>query len=251
LPHSHWGWRSEIKFPPYHTIVNAVKTIKATYRDWTWDTYFGQFKMKAPDMPLEDLPAGRLRVTDAGQGYSENLLINGGLNEFRELCPEQGCVAVEVDREGEVIHGYPYRPQEIFAADVTDGAFAHEAVPDDPAKVMRPLGIQRYPDGDLLITFHSVRHMFPFAAGVARVDREGHPRWFRFDYSHHWATMLPDGTALVPSLRVGEGDWRVPIGPDSSGWWTVPATRSGRRSTRFRCWTATARSCARSTSARA
>ena len=39
---------------------------------------------------------------------------------------------------------------------------------------------------------------------MARVDRDGHPVWYRRDYSHHWPQLLDDGTALVPSTRVGD-----------------------------------------------
>ena len=202
----------DYKFPPYGTIANGIKTIKATYRDLTWTTYLGQFK-EPTGVALEDVASARLIVAEAGRDHPERYLVNGGLNEFLEHCPEYGCVAVDVDRDGEVHHAYPYRPYAIFAADITEGSFYREGVPADPLKKMRPMGVQLYENGDLLIVFQSVRNMFPFAAGVARVDRDGQPRWFRFDYSHHWSTVLPDGTALVPSLRVGDGDWTVPIGP--------------------------------------
>ena len=73
--------------------------------------------------------------------------------------------------------------------------------------------MQPYDNGDILVTFQSTGSMFPFAAGVARIAPDGTPVWFRFDYSHHWPTMLPDGRTLVPDLVVGEGDWTVPVGP--------------------------------------
>ena len=44
----------------------------------------------------------------------------------------------------------------------------------------------------------------PFGGGVARVDRDGHPVWYRRDYSHHWPQLLEDGTALVPGTGIGD-----------------------------------------------
>ena len=53
------------------------------------------------------------------------------------------------------------------------------------------------------MTFHT-KAAHPFGGGVARVDRDGYPVWFRRDYSHHWPQLLDDGTALVPSTRIGD-----------------------------------------------
>ncbi|MBL9060066.1 MAG: hypothetical protein JNK88_08595, partial [Mangrovicoccus sp.] len=55
--------------------------------------------------------------------------------------------------------------------------------------------------------------MFPYTGGIARLEREGNPRWYRFDYSHHWVTVTPDGRVLVPELEVGKGNWNVRVGP--------------------------------------
>ncbi len=66
------------------------------------------------------------------------------------------------------------------------------------------IGISRYANGDLLVVFHQ-NSAFPFGAGVARIDRDGHPVWFRRDYSHHWPHLEEDGVALVPGLLVGSG----------------------------------------------
>lgn len=206
----------EYKFPPYRQLSDAMKTFKVLYADATRPGHFGEFKMQSTDVPVDAYQAARLTITPEGAAFPERILVNGGLNEFRELCPEQGCVAVEFDRGGNVIHPYPYRPDAIFAADITDGAFPHEGVRHGPAKTIRPIGVDAYDNGDLLITFQSTRNLFPFAAGLARVDKDGNPLWFRFDYSHHWSTLMEDGTALVPSLRVGDGDWRVPVGPDNA-----------------------------------
>ena len=40
---------------------------------------------------------------------------------------------------------------------------------------------------------------------MARVNRDGHVIWYRRDYSHHVLYITDGDTALVPSLRIGEG----------------------------------------------
>ncbi|WP_193143389.1 MULTISPECIES: arylsulfotransferase family protein [unclassified Meridianimarinicoccus] len=207
----------EYQVPPYRTIADGAKTILYTYRGISAPPYLGQFHAHSRErVALEDAVSSRFTPGPRATEPQGGLLINGGLNEYLELCPEHGCLAVEIDRSGAVVHATPFRPDEIFAADMTDGSFGHQGVPGDPALIFRPLGLQRYDNGDLLISFQSTGNMFPFAAGAARVDRDGHPVWFRFDFSHHWATLLPDGRALVPDLDIATGDWVVPVGPRGS-----------------------------------
>lgn len=205
---------TEYKIPPYQFIANGAKTLFYSYKSLSSPPYLGQFSGTEPGLDAADAAGARFDITDRGASQTGTILVNGGLNEFLELCPGNGCLAVEYDRTGDVVHAYPYRPAEIFAADSTNGAFPHEGAPADARLVFRPLGLQRYDNGDLLVTFQSTGSMFPFAAGAARVDRDGNPVWFRFDYSHHWNTLLPDGRALVPDLEVVEGDWIVPVGPN-------------------------------------
>lgn len=203
----------EYQLPPYRTVANGAKTIYYSIKALTAPPYYGQFQGVEPGIAPADAAAARFTPVADPAAYPGHILINGGLNEYLDLCPGDGCVGVEIDRTGKVVHAYPYRPDAIHAADMTHGSLYREAVPHDPRLSFRPLGLQRYDNGDLLITFQSVGDMFPFAAGVARIDPDGNPVWARFDYSHHWATLLPDGRALVPDLAVTDGNWQVPIGP--------------------------------------
>jgi hypothetical protein len=204
---------TEYKIPPYRSITDGAKTLYYSFQALSAPPYLGQFLAVEKGVDAADAASARYHPGPEAEAFPETLLINGGLNEYRELCPEDGCLGLLMDRTGKVLHAYPYRPEAIFAADMTKGALHREAAPSDPRLVFRPLGLQLYDNGDLLVTFQSTGSMFPFAAGVARVDRDGNPVWFRFDYSHHWATLLPDGRALVPDLEVVEGNWVVPVGP--------------------------------------
>ena len=203
----------EYKIWPYQVIRDGAKTLSVTYRGLTAAPYVGQFRRTPTDVPRDQLASARFDITPEAANLPERYLVNGGLNEFRELCPDYGCIAVEFDRSGAVLHAYPYRPFKIFEANsVADTVFPRQGTPADPRLIKRPLGIQQYANGDLQVVFQSVGSMFPFAAGVTRIDREGNPVWFRFDYSHHWNTLLEDGTSLVPNLVVSDGDWDVPVG---------------------------------------
>jgi len=114
-----------------------------------------------------------------------------------------------------VRHAYPYRPRAIFAADRVAERFPRETLRSDPAELIRPIGLQRYQDGDLLVAFQIVlgAYAFPYAAGLARVGPDGHPRWFRFDYSHHWPRLTGTGAAFVPTLEIDPDGLELIVGP--------------------------------------
>ena len=143
----------------------------------------------------------------AGNGLTAPILWTGGRSQFSEYCPG-GCLAVEYSRTGEVAHAYPLRLDELEKVKdrfADRDEFPYEYSPSFSfVRNTYPIGISRYSNGDLLVVFQHYNDSFPYGAGVARIDRDGHVIWFRSDYSHHWPYLLDDGTALVPSLRIGK-----------------------------------------------
>lgn len=205
---------TEFKVGPYRSIASGAKTLLYSYKGFKAPPYVGQFLRPVPGLSADQLADARFSGAPAGFAAPGTLLIIGGLNEYLEICPGDGCIAVEVDREGNILHGYPYLPDAIFAADNTNGSFYREAQPADPRQIQRPIGMQSLPGGDILVSFQSTGSMFPYSGGIARLDRDGNPRWFRFDYSHHWVNLSPDGQQiLIPDLEIGTGNWEVPVGP--------------------------------------
>lgn len=205
---------AQYKIGPYRTIASGTKTLQHQIKSLWAPAYYGQFRAKPTDIALDQVVANRLVARPSAQTYGDKILVSGGLYEYMDLCPELGCIAVEMDRSGEVLHAFPYKLEAILNADTTGGSLYREAVPAELNAVMRPFGLDRYPNGDLLVVFQSTGVMFPFGAGAARIDRDGNPLWFRFDYSHHWPTILEDGTALVPDIEIRDSDLVIPLGPD-------------------------------------
>ena len=98
---------------------------------------------------------------------------------FSSIAPG-GCLAVEFTTTGQVAHAYPFRNDELeqAAADAQSDEFPYELSPAASFRDVDVIGISRYANGDLLAVFHQDA-AFPYGAGVARVDRDGHPVWFR------------------------------------------------------------------------
>lgn len=202
---------------PFQVLRDAQVTMKAIVEDLSAGEtrrYHGEF-MEFTEVGVDDLDTERVRSRPDAPPGQEDFLIYGGLNQYLEICPQHGCVAVRVSPDGRVVHGYPYLPGKVYAANRADG-YPYEYIEFDPFEDTRPIGVQRFPDGDLLVTFQITisANVFPHGTGVARIDRDGNPRWFRFDYSHHWPTRIRGDDVLVPGLRVGDEavSWVWPSG---------------------------------------
>ena len=158
--------------------------------------------MHFADGPPERAAANRFQFV-AGDSLNNPVLWQGGRHQFLEYCPDGGCLAVEYTATGEVAHAYPFRELEQAADAAHSDEFPYErSLAFSFARDIHLASISRYANGDLLVILH-YRETFPFGAGVVRIDRAGHPVWFRRDYSHHWPHIEDDGVALVPGVLVG------------------------------------------------
>ena len=186
---------------PYGLLENAYKSAGALVGLAADDADYSFLAFTAA--PRESAAARRIEII-GGQALEDRILFSGGRWLFAELCPGDGCLAVEYGRDGQPAHAYPFRPSEYERAAIVDEP--HE-LPigfslSDHAHVG---GLARYANGDLLLTLHSW-NSFPYAFGAVRVDRGGAPIWRRSDYSHHHPNIVDESDiALVPSLRI-DGD---------------------------------------------
>jgi len=128
-------WVGHSEFFPFRHVWQAKKTLNVMIDE----DYDGEF-LKFSDTPIDDVRSARLRSFSQASDNGENFLIFGGLNQYLDLCPEHGCLAVEMAPDGEVVHAYPYFPAEIFAANSTDD-YPYEYIDFDPLQGMRPIGI--------------------------------------------------------------------------------------------------------------
>ena len=162
--------------------------------------FFAEFRKTRPD-------AARNRIQFlSGASLGGPVLWFGGPFQFLEHCPKWGCLAVEYAADGELLHAYPYRPRELeqaWAAGLA-GDEAHLWGADESfIRVFNPFGMQLYANGDLQVIFLRTTSI-PHYGGIARIDRDGRPIWFRRDHSHHWADVEADGTAMVPAAILGK-----------------------------------------------
>ncbi len=190
------------KLFPFSVLADGLKTLRTMYEVHK-EIDAGQFAHFAA-VPPDSAASNRFEFL-AGDALSGPILWHGGRYQFLEYCPDWGCLAVEYTATGQVAHAYPFRPDELeqAATAAQSDEFSYELSPAFSfVRDVVVAAISRYANGDLLVVFrHSTA--FPYGAGVARIDRTGHPVWFRRDYSHHWPHLEEDGIALVPGLLVG------------------------------------------------
>ena len=199
------------KLFPFSAIHNGIKTLR-TLHELHKKIDDGQFAHFAA-VPPGSAASNRFEFV-AGDALSGPVLWQGGRHQFLEYCPDGGCLAVEFTATGQVAHAYPFRFDELEQASnaASFDEFPYELSPASSfARDTSIAGISRYMNGDLLVVFRTTA--FPFGAGVARIDRDGHPVWFRRDYSHHWPHLEEDGVALVPGMLVGSESIAFERGP--------------------------------------
>ena len=181
--------------------------------------FFTRLACPAARVASHEARAKRIEFIAADR-LDDPILVGGGGGHFIEHCPPSprsalpgGCLAVEYSRAGEVRRATPFRPQAIEAANIVseqDYPFEH------PlgwvfAKNALVSSVSSYPGGDLLAVFRVLR-AFPYGGGAARVAPDGHPRWFRRDYSHHLPHVIDDNLALVPGFRVERKNRALQVG---------------------------------------
>ena len=89
-----------------------------------------------------------------------------GWDQYLEHCPQNGCLAVALNEEGAVSESWPYRPAEIYSADITDGRYPREtSLGFDPLTHVYPTSVQRYANGDILVNFSVFRRRLSFRHG--------------------------------------------------------------------------------------
>ena len=122
------------------------------------------------------------------------ILVGGGPYELMSECPEQGCLAWIIDRQGRVVHAWP------LDLDLLWGERAREAGAG-PLDRLVPMGLHLFANGDLLVSYQS-SSAFPYAIGIAKLDKAGNLLWRQQNLSHHWFSLDEGGRIYVPSQRL-------------------------------------------------
>ena len=202
---------------PHGVISSATKTATTLFERATAPPLLLSRWKNFVNVAPVSVAAHRFELFDSDE-LIDPILVAGERGRFAEYCPDSpGCLAVEYAGAGKVVHAYPWRPDEIEKTNIV-ADFPYEHLPgfsfEDDAEVF---GISRYSNGDLLVIFR-FRFSYPHGGGMARIDADGRPIWYRRDYSHHWPYVNDDDIALVPAERAVPPRFSVNIARRTIEW---------------------------------
>lgn len=135
----------------------------------------------------------------AAHAYDDVLLMTGGFYHRTDLCPDVGCIAWIMTRDGKVLHSWSTDPATLF----DEADFAGFSGFPGPQNIFVQ-GADLDPQGNLVVTFQG-RNVFPYQVGLAKFAPDGRLLWKRMDHSHHWPTAGPDGRIYTPVARTRPG----------------------------------------------
>lgn len=190
---------------PYETIKSAARTGATFYKELVPGP--NQLLVGLTNIKADRIESQRIRPVAELQ-TSERYLLMGGPDQYREYCPQHGCVAVVLRRDGHLVHAFPFRPDELAEHTIADRPF--ERLLYDPARALYPVGAIQLEDGGLIVTFQRI-NTFPYGGGVARITADGSIVWYRQDYAHHWPASLGNGQIAVLTTDIVKGPLEVPI----------------------------------------
>ena len=137
-----------------------------------------------------------------------DFLLTGGEGQYLEYCPEHGCAAVILRRDGSLVHAYPYRPDELSTKRTME--LPYQEIMHDDAKDTAVFGIAQLPHGDLVVVY-DYQGTSPTGGGISRIDKNGHIVWYRRDYSDHWPTVTEAGEILVVSHTIEDEEITIKL----------------------------------------
>lgn len=183
----------QFQLPPYKTLEAAKDGWKAFGKLEETDVPPNLLQEEAKAAPGNGTKILSDRIRD------EPILVTGGFYQNMDACPEFGCMAWIMDRDGEVLYTWSADPNEVIDG-LEDLNILTGPVDDLSIYV---LGVSLMPDGGLAVIFQG-RNTFPYQVGIARFDIDGTLLWKNFDYEHHWPTVDADGTIYAPVMKLLE-----------------------------------------------
>lgn len=132
------------------------------------------------------------RSANDGDGYIANM---GGPGTLSSHCPELGCMAWIMNRDGEILHTWQVDAAELWAESPHDGIKDHNKI--------TPSSMYVYDNGDVIVSFGS-RSLFPYGVGIAKFDKNSNVIWKRANYAHHWFSVAPDGSIFTPAHELAD-----------------------------------------------
>jgi len=181
-----WGIACvHFKIFPYSILQNAKQAAEA----WSWVLEGQPTTFVGFEGTRSDPPGPRPLTTTT----PEFILIGGGPKENLPACPDFGCLAWIMDRQGTIRHTWQIDPRVII-----DGmsGYSGAVTPDN----LKPHDWHLSAEGDLFVIFESIG-TYPYGGSIAKFDWHGTLIWSTNNRAHHWMTVDQNGLMYMPALK--------------------------------------------------
>ncbi len=179
---------------PHGVLVDAktaFEAFKVKAGEELWDQDPIDFEYFDPDGSAEPV----VSYVEKGRDYGDDLiLINGGILQYSRLCPDFGCLAWIVDRQGDVKHTWEVDLSKVWGEFKAVYGFTS-------VDRLYPIDFHLYDNGDLLVGYQS-RNTFPYGIGLAKFDKDSNLLWSKENYNHHWFRVADNGNIVSPSFKL-------------------------------------------------
>ncbi|MDH3978325.1 MAG: hypothetical protein OEU86_07385, partial [Gammaproteobacteria bacterium] len=129
----------------------------------------------------------------AGTPGDDLIFVDGGSQQLRSHCPENGCIAWLMDRQGNIRHVWSIGPELIWSDLKNIEGFSR-------AENIYSVGAHPFANGDLLVTYQG-RNTYPYGVGMARFDKDSNLLWKKENFAHHWFSVDSEGLIYVPAFQ--------------------------------------------------
>jgi Arylsulfotransferase (ASST) len=175
---------------PYQYVHGGFVAARALYQAHSDDDVAGILAFNPTGMTFA------AATSESNSGAEDLILMTGGAGVLMDHCPELGCLAWIMDRQGTVYHVWPINAEEPWGD-------TERLSGDIRAQNFYPTSLHMYDNGDLLVSYHG-RNTYPYGVGLAMFDQHGALRWKNETFSHHKFEVDTEGTIYTPAHNIIE-----------------------------------------------
>lgn len=137
---------------------------------------------------------------------SDAILMTGGLYQHLDACPEFGCMAWIMDRDGTLLRAWPFKE---LAQNKIEIALSDQ-------KKLLPISSHLFADGSLFVQLQYANTNY-YEGILAVFDPSGALVWHRRGKNHHWTNVDDQLAILSPGYVTGrsffgQGRWKISDG---------------------------------------
>jgi Arylsulfotransferase (ASST) len=122
------------------------------------------------------------------------ILMTGWAGALMDHCPNVGCFAWIMNRQGKIHHAWAIDPEEPWGDTTQMSGFTR-------VENFYPSSLHLYDNGDLLVSYQG-HNTYPYSVGLAMFDKAGKLLWKNELHSHHKLNVDGQGTIYTPAHKL-------------------------------------------------